>query len=142
MQSVPREGSRELGASLIELMVGVVAITTVVGSILTMLLQHSRMRMHDQALYLAYLACRNTMEDIRAQPFSSIAALNGSGFDVLDLRGNPGGLQPVPGPTLPESSSAVRNSWLTKGLRWPPSAFHSSLSKPPTAGAMLTVRSR
>ena len=50
------------------------------------------------------------------------------------------GCQPVPGPTLPESSSEVRNWWLTNGLRSPPSAFHSSGLKLPTDGARLAVR--
>ena len=50
------------------------------------------------------------------------------------------GLQPVPGPTLPESSSAVRKAWLMKGIvgagqRDPirPAA------DPPTAGAIRAV---
>ena len=51
------------------------------------------------------------------------------------------GSQPVPSPTLPDSSSALRNSCETNGLREPPRAFQASLSKLPTPGARRTVSS-
>ena len=51
------------------------------------------------------------------------------------------GSQPVPGPTLPESSSAARNACRMNGFAAPASASHSSAGKAPTDGATRTVRS-
>lgn len=46
------------------------------------------------------------------------------------------GDQPVPAPTLPESSSAAKKAWLTKGLAEALSASHCPASKTETPEAI------
>src|SRR5687767_676812 len=50
------------------------------------------------------------------------------------------GVQPVPGPTLPEVSSAARNAWLRNGSL-PASRSHATASMSATPGAMRAISS-
>ncbi len=78
-------------------MLGTLAVIVCLGAVITLCLQMGRVRMVDEELNLAYMACINSLEDIRSLPISAIAALDGASFDVPALNGAPNGLTPVPG---------------------------------------------
>lgn len=67
------------------------------GGALTGVVSHSsQRRIHGERL-LAMSACRNTLEQMRSLPFSSLPTLHGTGFDVPGQDGQPRGLSPRPG---------------------------------------------
>ena len=85
------------GFSLIELLLGTLAVIVCLGAVIMATLQIGRVRMVDEELNLAYMACMNSLEDLRSVPFADLPTLNGVGFDVPALNGTPNGLAPVPG---------------------------------------------
>ena len=94
----PEQARREeQGFSLIELMVGMVASVVVVGSMLSMTIQHAKLRKVDEEIHLALVACRNNLEELRSIPFAGLLSMNGVDFDVPGKNGAPGGLNAVPG---------------------------------------------
>ena len=66
-------------------------------AILSVVLQSSKTRRLDSEINLAFVACRNNLDELRSIPFAQLAAMDGQGFDVPGVNGSPGGLQPVPG---------------------------------------------
>ncbi|MFQ5503624.1 MAG: hypothetical protein ACE5F1_02375, partial [Planctomycetota bacterium] len=90
-----RKCCQEAGISLVELMIGTVIVITMLGGILSLCLQHARQRRIDAELHLAFVACRNNLEELRSVPFSDLPSLDGRGFDVPASDGSPGGLRPV-----------------------------------------------
>jgi type II secretory pathway pseudopilin PulG len=88
---------RQGGFSLIELLLGTVAVIVCLGAVIMATLQIGRVRMVDEELNLAYMACMNSLEDLRSVPFADLPALDGVGFDVPALNGAPNGLAAVPG---------------------------------------------
>lgn len=89
--------SRESGASLTELMIGLLICVFVVGAALAMTVHQSKLRKTDQELHLAMLACRNSLEELRSVDFASLPSMDGVGFDVPGVDGQAGGLTPVAG---------------------------------------------
>ncbi len=85
------------GFSLIELLIGTLAVIVALGAVISACLQISNVRKADEGLNLAYIAAMSELEDLRSVPFAGLPALNGVGFDVPALNGTPGGLQTVPG---------------------------------------------
>ena len=69
----------------------------VLGSVLTLSAQASALRRTNVETSLALSAALNTVEQLRTTPFSTLASLNGSGFAVQGLNGQPGGLAAVEG---------------------------------------------
>lgn len=74
-----------------------VASVLVVGAALSMTVHNAKHRMVDQETYLALVACKNNLEELRTIPFANLPSMNGTGFDVPTKDGKPGGLTPVPG---------------------------------------------
>lgn len=85
------------GFSLVEVMIGMVTSVLVVGSTLSMTLQHAKLRKVDEEVELALKACRNNLEELRSVPIANLPAMNGVGFDVPGKNGAAGGLHAVPG---------------------------------------------
>lgn len=90
---------QESGFSLVELLVGTLTVIVCLGAVINVCLQSGRVRQVDEEINLAYMACMNNLEDLRTVPFSDLAALNGTNFDVPALNGTPNGLTPQPGDT-------------------------------------------
>lgn len=82
----------EQGASLVELVVGTVLIATVLGPAITLSLTHSRLRTLDGEVALAFAACRNAIEQVRAMTFADVPTLDGRGFSVPGPDGSANGL--------------------------------------------------
>lgn len=92
---MPRRG--ETGTSLVELTVMVTAAVMLLACIFSGVVSHnSQRRMHSEKL-LAMAACRSTLEQLRAVPFTTLATYNGTGFDVPGIDGQPRGLTPLAG---------------------------------------------
>lgn len=111
-----------------EVVTGMVAIVMLLGATIALVLQLSRQRRYDQEQYLAFLACCSTLEEIRSLPFTQLAALDNTGFDVRDIKGNPGGLDCVPGDadglpghigvTIDQSAGAEKNYRVVLSVQW------------------------
>lgn len=80
-----------------ELTIAIAAAVTIVSAVLTATVRHSNHRQSNQERELASLAALDTLERVRSVPFSALPGMDGTGFDVLDPNGNPGGLRPVDG---------------------------------------------
>jgi type II secretory pathway pseudopilin PulG len=87
----------ESGTSLIDLMFAAAAIITMLLAVSTAVTSQSRTRRLAEERNLAMVACRNATEELRNQPFASLPALDGTGFDIPGTNGGAGGLRPVPG---------------------------------------------
>ncbi len=85
------------GFALVELIAGAVVSIIALTAIVTLSLQHAKLRRVDKELSLAITACRNQLEAVRAMPIDQVPALNGTSFDVPGGAGQPHGLQPLPG---------------------------------------------
>ncbi len=96
-QAAPAVSRSSKGFALLELIVGTALVFTSIGAIVSLTLKHNKLRKLDSELNLALVACRSNLESLRTIDIASLAALNGTGFDVLDLNGNAGGLNPVSG---------------------------------------------
>lgn len=72
----------EQGLSLVELMIAtVVMVVGLVGIMNSCVRLHAMQRM-DAEVGLAYRACLQNLEDLRALPLASLPAMNATGFDV------------------------------------------------------------
>lgn len=87
----------ETGSSLVELTIAIAAAVTIVAAVLTATVRHSSHRQANQERGLATLAALDTLERLRSIPFDTLPSFDGTGFDVADPNGNPGGLHPVDG---------------------------------------------
>ncbi len=87
--------------SLLELLVSILAAVVILGAVLSAALHHASERKTNGELNLALVACTNSLEELRSIPFSLVPTMHGVGFDVPGVNGAPGGLQPVPGDSLP-----------------------------------------
>ncbi|MFQ5505081.1 MAG: hypothetical protein ACE5F1_09835 [Planctomycetota bacterium] len=87
----------ECGSSLIELMIGSSFVAAVLIAIVYAVVRLSGLRRVDQELDMAFVACRNNLEELRNLPFTQVPAMQGVGFDVPSPGGSPGGLTPLPG---------------------------------------------
>jgi len=87
----------ESGTSLIDLMFAAAAIITMLLAVSTAVTSQSRTRRLAEERNLAMVACRNAVEELRNQPFDSMPALHGTGFDIAGVNGAAGGLRPLPG---------------------------------------------
>ena len=68
------------------------------GATLSTAVQQSAQRQMDAETSLAIAAGESNLEELRSVDFTALPGLDGTGFDVPDARGNPGGgLRPVPG---------------------------------------------
>ena len=92
-----RGNPRQRGFALLELIIGTAVIATSLGAIVSLTVRQSKLRRADSELHLALTACRTTLESLRTMKLTDIEALNGTGFDALDLLGKAGGLRAVPG---------------------------------------------
>jgi type II secretory pathway pseudopilin PulG len=89
--------SREEGFSLVELLIGTIAVIAALGAVITASLQISNLRTVDEDLNLAYIACMSNLEDLKSVVFEDLPGLHDTGFDVPAMNGEPGGLTPGPG---------------------------------------------
>lgn len=89
--------NRESGTSLVELILGAAIVITLLLAISTSVVSQTRLRRLSEERNLAMVACRNTLESMRDVTFSTLPALNGTGFDIPGNNGNAGGLAPVVG---------------------------------------------
>jgi hypothetical protein len=87
---------REAGMSLVEVVFASVLVVTFLGALLTVAVRQGVHRQVNSETSLAMTAALDNLERIRSVPFATLPALNGSGFDVPGLNGEPGGLQPLP----------------------------------------------
>lgn len=99
----------DMGMSIVELMIGATMVLLIIGSIITIVLQNSRLSQQDRELNLAFVACRNNLEQIRTMDIATLPALDGVGFDVRQSAGEYGALNLVPGDVdgLPGTFSVV-----------------------------------
>ena len=88
---------REGGFSLLELLIGTLAVIVALGAVISGILQVSKVRKVDEELNLAYIACMSNLEDLHSVPYAQLPAMDGVGFDVPALNGTAGGLTPLPG---------------------------------------------
>lgn len=91
------ESTRGGAAARLELAISAVVTATVLGAVLWVGRSQGRLQQSDAELNLAYVACQSQLEALRQLPFSQLASVDGSGFDVLGSDGSPGGLTPMPG---------------------------------------------
>lgn len=91
------DGGSEAGTSLVELMLTVSVVLVMLAGTLTGTVYHQRQRQITSERQLAMVACRNTLEELRAVDIAVLPTLNGRGFDVPGSNGAPGGLSPVRG---------------------------------------------
>ena len=93
-----RESQRspEKGASLVELLVGTVAIVVVLGATISTTVQSSKLRKDDTELRLAFAAAKNNIEELRTIPFAELPGMHERGFDVPAVNGAAGGLRAQP----------------------------------------------
>ncbi len=89
--------SQEAGTSLVEVMFAAVLIVTFVGALLTVAVRQGVHRQVNSETSLAMTAALDNLERIRNVPFATLLTLNGSGFDVPGLNGQPKGLRPLAG---------------------------------------------
>lgn len=87
----------EAGTSLVELMLAVSVVLVMLAGTLTGVAYHQRQRRITMERQLAMVACRNTLEQLRAVAIGTLPSLHGRGFDVPGTNGAPGGLRAVPG---------------------------------------------
>lgn len=101
---------REVGNSLVELVIGSAIAIAALVAVLSTCLHHHKLRAADAELSLVFSACRNSLEDLRTIPFNELPAMHGVGFDVPAANGTPGGVQPLPGDadSLPGEFSVVK----------------------------------
>jgi hypothetical protein len=88
---------REEGISLLELMISILAAVVILGAVLSASLHHASERKSNAELNLALVACTNNLEEMRSIPFEDLPGLDGEGFDIPGINGEPAGLQPLPG---------------------------------------------
>ncbi|MCA8969849.1 MAG: type II secretion system protein [Planctomycetes bacterium] len=89
------DNSTERGSSLVELVIGTSIVTTILIALISAVTRQSRLRKVDEEVNLAMIACRNALEELRDMPFSSLASLHDSGFDIPGTNGGPHGLAPL-----------------------------------------------
>lgn len=82
--------------TLMELLGSVVLAITVLGTVLSVVIQHGRLRRTDGELGLALIACKNNLEELRMLPIAQLPSMDGTGFGVATMSGNAGGLTPLP----------------------------------------------
>jgi len=83
--------------SLVEMLLGSVLLFAAASSMISVCLSNSRLRRIDSERALAFIACRNQIEEVRSLPFVTIPTLDGLGFDVPASNGGAGGLRPRDG---------------------------------------------
>lgn len=81
-QDVPMQRKNEHGFSLVELMIGTVLIVVGLVAIMRSCLRLHALQRLDSEVGLAYRACQTNLEKLRGMPVASLAALDGTGFDV------------------------------------------------------------
>ena len=89
--------SREAGSSLVEVMFAAVLIVTFVGALLTVAVRQGVHRQVNAETSLAMTAALDNLEKVRNIPLATLPTLNGSGFDVPGLNGQPKGLRALAG---------------------------------------------
>jgi hypothetical protein len=89
--------SRQRGSSLVELMIGAALVFVALQSVTLTMVSQGNLRRTSEEQSLAMVACRNNLEAVRNLPLAELPALHGAGFDVPDLAGHPGVLQPLAG---------------------------------------------
>jgi len=94
---VETQQTNQEGLSLIEVMLGAVVVMVFVGALLTLTTRQGLHRKLNQESSLATTAALDTLEEIRNQDFSTLPSLHGTGFDVIGVNGDPGGLTPQNG---------------------------------------------
>lgn len=82
--------------TLIELLGSIVMAITVLSAVLNVVMQHGRLRRSDGELGLALVACKNSLEELRATPFTQLPSMDGMGFGVTTMSGDACGLMPLP----------------------------------------------
>lgn len=86
--------SSERGSSLIEVMIAMTVSVIILGGLMSAVLRHGKLRQTHVERNAAISAALDTIEELRKVDIVDLPTLDGSGFDVLDANGNPGGLQP------------------------------------------------
>ena len=89
--------TREEGTSLIEVMFAAVLIVTFVGALLTVAVRQGVHRQVNAETSLAMTAALDNIERLRAVSFATLPTLDGEGFDVPGINGQPNGLHAVSG---------------------------------------------
>ena len=118
----------EEGISLMELLVSIVAAVVILGAVLSAMLHHAAERRTNAELNLALVACTNNLDELRSLPFSLVPTMDGVGFDVPGIDGQPGGLEPLPGDpdglpggfsvTMDQTSGGVVLYLVTATVNW------------------------
>ena len=89
--------TREEGTTLVEVMVSALIAVVLVGAILSVVISQASQRRSTTEQSLALGAALNNLEQLRAVPIATLPTLDGTGFDVPGLTGQPIGLNPIPG---------------------------------------------
>lgn len=95
--TVDIDRNRQEGTSLVELMLSMIVGLVLIGAVLSVVIQQSHLRQSNAESSLAVGAALNTLERLRTLDDATFPTLDGTGFDIPGLNGQPGGLQPVPG---------------------------------------------
>ena len=96
MQQAPtiRRAAAEAGMTLIELTMSVILVSLLIISVVKLASSQASDRRTIEESRMAFLACRNALEEMRLVPFEDYPTVNGQGFDVLGFNGQGGALTP------------------------------------------------
>ena len=90
--SSPKEG----GFTLLELLIATIVTVTGLVTIMTGVVQVNKLKRLDEELTIAFIACRESLDELRSTPFANLPSLDGQGFDVPAMDGSASGLTCVP----------------------------------------------
>ncbi len=130
MQQAPtiRRAAAEGGMTLIELTMSIILVSLLITSVVKLASQQATDRRTIEDSRMAFLACRNALEEMRLVPFEDYPTMNGQGFDVLGFNGESGALTLLPDDadglpgefivTVDQSSAGETIYWITARVTW------------------------
>ncbi len=130
MQQAPtiRKAPAEAGMTLIELTMSIILVSLLIISVVKLASQQATGRRTIEESRMAFLACRNALEEMRLVPFEDYPTMNGQGFDVPGFNGEAGALTPLAGDlddlpgqfivTVDQSSAGETIYWITARVTW------------------------
>ena len=108
----------EEGFFLVELVLTTIILVASLLTIMTGVIRAEKLRRVDSEYKLAFVACRESIDELRLTEGTAIPGLNGAGFDVAGIDGSVASLRCVPGDPdqLPGQLEIVvdeSNPWVT-----------------------------
>ncbi len=114
--------------TLFELAMSVILVSLLITSVVKLASQQATYRQTIEESRMAFLACRNALEEMRLRPFEDYPTMDGQGFDVLGFNGQGGALTLLPDDadglpgefivTVDQSSAGETIYWITARVSW------------------------